>query len=266
VAPHANGQGDYAVGTLLDGTSTEHCGGEHGCPPIPWPGNWKTADGLVFRPAESWFGSIVSQKADASGLHYKRNRYYDPATGRFTQEDPIGLAGGLNLYGYANGDPVNFNDPFGLSAQACCRTGSSFLSALWDEGGRQIRSRTDRIVVGASGTLGNAGVSASAGAVTGVQGHVVVNSPHAGGSLNIGVQYRQASPNEVRGSTVYGLSPHLGVSVDNETVRLNVGVSTPTVSPVTVEVQITDIQDSPQRRRPLLDTPMAQDATRVRTQ
>jgi hypothetical protein len=31
-----------------------------------------------------------------------------------TQEDPIGLAGGLNLYGFANGDPVNFSDPFGL--------------------------------------------------------------------------------------------------------------------------------------------------------
>lgn len=35
-------------------------------------------------------------------------------TGLFTQEDPIGLAGGLNLYGYAGGDPVNFSDPFGL--------------------------------------------------------------------------------------------------------------------------------------------------------
>ncbi len=33
---------------------------------------------------------------------------------RFTQQDPIGLAGGLNLYGFAGGDPVNFSDPFGL--------------------------------------------------------------------------------------------------------------------------------------------------------
>ena len=32
--------------------------------------------------------------------------------------DPIGLAGGLNLYGYANGDPINFSDPFGLCAQS----------------------------------------------------------------------------------------------------------------------------------------------------
>ena len=34
-----------------------------------------------------------------------------------TQEDPIGLAGGLNLYGFAGGDPINFSDPFGLCKQ-----------------------------------------------------------------------------------------------------------------------------------------------------
>ncbi len=38
------------------------------------------------------------------------------AIGTFTQEDPIGLAGGLNLYGFASGDPVNFGDAFGLAA------------------------------------------------------------------------------------------------------------------------------------------------------
>ncbi|MDX2060499.1 MAG: RHS repeat-associated core domain-containing protein, partial [Gemmatimonadales bacterium] len=53
-------------------------------------------------------------KREGTGLEYKRHRYYDPTTGRFTQPDPIGLAGGLNLYGFANGDPVNFSDPFGL--------------------------------------------------------------------------------------------------------------------------------------------------------
>jgi RHS repeat-associated protein len=62
----------------------------------------------------SWHGSLVEGGQDASGLQYRRNRYYDPKTGRFTQEDPIGLAGGLNLYGFAGGDPVNFSDPFGL--------------------------------------------------------------------------------------------------------------------------------------------------------
>src|SRR5438477_1696717 len=45
---------------------------------------------------------------------YMHNRYYDPQTGRFMQDDPIGLPGGCNLYGFASGDPVNFSDPFGL--------------------------------------------------------------------------------------------------------------------------------------------------------
>src|SRR5690606_35922313 len=40
--------------------------------------------------------------------------YYDPNTGQFTQEDPIGIAGGLNLYGFADGDPITYSDPFGL--------------------------------------------------------------------------------------------------------------------------------------------------------
>ena len=61
-----------------------------------------------------WLGSVMEDQQDASGLLYRRNRYYDPATGRFTQEDPIGLAGGLNLYGFAAGDPVTYSDPFGL--------------------------------------------------------------------------------------------------------------------------------------------------------
>jgi len=63
-----------------------------------------------------FFGSLLDVQTDGSAQVYMRNRYYDPSTGRFTQEDPIGLAGGLNLYGYANGDPVNFSDPFGLLA------------------------------------------------------------------------------------------------------------------------------------------------------
>jgi RHS repeat-associated protein len=41
-------------------------------------------------------------------------RDYDPTLGRFTTRDPIGLDGGLNLYMYAGGDPVNVIDPSGL--------------------------------------------------------------------------------------------------------------------------------------------------------
>ncbi|KKJ77351.1 hypothetical protein WH95_06455 [Kiloniella litopenaei] len=49
-------------------------------------------------------------------LYYNYNRDYDPATGRYTQVDPIGLAGGVNTYAYANGSPRRYVDPKGLQA------------------------------------------------------------------------------------------------------------------------------------------------------
>ncbi len=48
------------------------------------------------------------------GLYYYYHRYYDPQRGRFLTEDPIGIAGGLNLYRAFGNNPVNFVDPWGL--------------------------------------------------------------------------------------------------------------------------------------------------------
>jgi RHS repeat-associated protein len=50
---------------------------------------------------------------EPSGLLYMRARYYDPDTGRFLSEDPLGLEGGVNLYVYAGNNPVMFVDPEG---------------------------------------------------------------------------------------------------------------------------------------------------------
>ncbi len=44
---------------------------------------------------------------------YNWHRFYDPDTGRYITADPIGLEGGLNLYSYVYGDPVNLTDPTG---------------------------------------------------------------------------------------------------------------------------------------------------------
>ena len=50
-----------------------------------------------------------------TGLHYNLFRHCDPVAGRFTQLDPIGLAGGgLNTYAYVP-DQLTRVDPLGLS-------------------------------------------------------------------------------------------------------------------------------------------------------
>lgn len=117
LAPHADWQGAYIGGTLMDGTVQVSCAPSSGCPSVEWLGGKTTTDGVPVTTAPSttgWWGSLMQEQVDASGLRYQRNRFYDPSTGQFTQVDPIGLAGGRNLYAFAGGDPVNFDDPFGL--------------------------------------------------------------------------------------------------------------------------------------------------------
>ena len=48
-----------------------------------------------------------------TGLHYNWHRYYEPELGRYLTPDPIGLDGGMNLYVYVGGNPVNLTDPSG---------------------------------------------------------------------------------------------------------------------------------------------------------
>lgn len=72
-----------------------------------------------------------------TGLYFTRNRYYDPAVGRFISEDPVGIDGGLNLYSYAGLDPVNARDPFGKSFVCWTVTYTVYANAgyiLWPDG------------------------------------------------------------------------------------------------------------------------------------
>ena len=76
-------------------------------------GNFETIIEGVTNPF-----TYTGREFDAeSGLYYYRARYYDPQTGRFVSQDPIGFpAGDANLYRYVFNNPVNFTDPEGESA------------------------------------------------------------------------------------------------------------------------------------------------------
>jgi RHS repeat-associated protein len=116
---HYQWQGALEIGTLLDGRLIQ-CGFPSpgaDCEDIEWPGARMTFGLMIPHSAlgpTSWWGTMAAKSENATGMLDMRNRQYDPRTGRFTQEDPIGLAGGMNLYGFGGGDAVNYSDPFGL--------------------------------------------------------------------------------------------------------------------------------------------------------
>jgi RHS repeat-associated protein len=65
-------------------------------------------DACPFRWQTKWY--------DAESQHYYFGyRHYDPRFGRWLSRDPLGEAGGFNLYAYCGNDPVNRHDPLGLS-------------------------------------------------------------------------------------------------------------------------------------------------------
>jgi RHS repeat-associated protein len=61
-------------------------------------------------------------------LHYNYFRYYDPGTGRYITADPIGQLGGINLFTYADLNPINAIDRFGLRGTITVRPPQPRLS------------------------------------------------------------------------------------------------------------------------------------------
>ncbi len=63
--------------------------------------------------AATGVGGYADPLAELGWLHVGE-RYYDPASGRFMQRDPIGIQGGHNTYAYLENEPATQADPTGL--------------------------------------------------------------------------------------------------------------------------------------------------------
>jgi RHS repeat-associated protein len=167
IFPHWNAQGQADLGVVRDG-GRQFCSGGRCTAALTWPALKSPFDpGANLR--FGWMGSLLEDKRDADGTLYRRHRYLDPQSGRFTQPDPIGIAGGLNLYGYANGDPVNYSDPFGLCPQVpqlciaiAIAAGKAIGSAAGTPTGQRIIHRGSDLArsLMASGVVRNAGEAA----------------------------------------------------------------------------------------------------------
>jgi RHS repeat-associated protein len=175
IVPHSNWRGQYHAGSYTDGAVAGNS--RLDLREVRWPAENAGAYLNPLRPFRRdapWMGSLVQSSEDASGLMYRRNRYYDPKTGRFTQEDPIGLAGGLNTYGFADGDPVSYEDPYGLCVDgvttlACLYAAFEVASTLYDVGDlavtgfRYARGRASKEEVAITGAGVVAGVFLAGG-------------------------------------------------------------------------------------------------------
>ncbi len=76
--------------------------------------SWGAIDSLPVKNVEQNLRFQGQYFDSETGLHYNTFRYYDPEVGRFTIQDPVGLSGGTNLYGYVL-NPTNWIDPAGLT-------------------------------------------------------------------------------------------------------------------------------------------------------
>lgn len=87
---------------------------------------------------------------DDNGLIYMRARYYSPDMRRFINADivrgEISNAVTLNRYAYANGNPISFVDPFGLSVEKQQDAGAQQIDKRLQELIRKIESEISLVL------------------------------------------------------------------------------------------------------------------------
>lgn len=106
------------------------------------------------------FGYTGQMWLPETGLYHYKARAYNPELGRFMQTDPIGVNGGMNIYAYVGGDPVNATDPLGLIEThtiSCTNYWTVCGGFGWDFGGGSVAPLEDGRPAGARGSYGSDG-------------------------------------------------------------------------------------------------------------
>src|SRR5450830_232082 len=137
------------------------------------------------------------------GLHYNTFRFYDPDVGRFTTPDPIGLAGGLNLYAYGI-NPIAWIDPLGFAGcpvskiignakNGKVRRGKDYHGRLDSGLERHVLSSPQGIYQAKNGNL-----------IFHNEGNIVVTHGKGGAQGNVITSYGPGGPRGESGAAIYG--------------------------------------------------------------
>ena len=118
------------------------------------------SDGIL----SNTLGAAARQALSVAHGPRTRRGEYDSTPGQSTQQDPIGIAGGANVYGFADGDPVNYSDPFGLCPVV--ETGIP-CAVVFGAGGAAIGGVAGAVAGATGGTMVAPGVGTVGGAVAG---------------------------------------------------------------------------------------------------
>lgn len=178
-------------------------------------------------------------------LYNYRARAYSADLGRFMQTDPIGLRGGMNLYAYVAGDPVNLIDPSGLQSRGlynCTVTEESRGGGPWVVTNvvcqfvGEVTDFLNRFADGGSGARGPDALAVAAywreelmrcpviqveGSV-GLQARLGAHSPVAGGELSVDGGSHRSSFDFLRwegsswDSAGASISAYLGIGRDTQ--------------------------------------------------